>query len=124
MLWWMLGLGSLYLLIPYFFTHPVFPPLQSWPSIMILGLIPTIGGFYFTTKALSLVSSMQVQLCELAEPILASVLAMVFFHQWLNGFEIVGAIFILLSLFMVIQTSRKSVAEVESPLRADYTLSR
>lgn len=95
LLWWLTLFGLFYLSIPFFTHHPRLPTLSMVPSLFILGIGPTIGGFYCTTKALSLLPATDVQLFELAEPIIAALLAFIFYKQTLTIYEVLGALLII-----------------------------
>ncbi len=66
----LLFIGSLYLSIPLFGANLNLNfSLESLILILALAFLPTIGGFYCTTRALSLAKSNSVQLIELSEPL-------------------------------------------------------
>lgn len=68
---WLFGFGSLYLAIPY--SMEKFPIPSPPVAIAILGLVilPTIGGFYFTTKAIQHGNASSVQIIESSDPLFA-----------------------------------------------------
>lgn len=101
LLWWLLLFGSLFLGIPFYLHEPMLPTLSGWLYITCLGLIGTIGGFYFTIRALRLLSASKVQLCELCEPIFACLFGLIFFKQWLTFLDITGAICIFVAIYML-----------------------
>jgi drug/metabolite transporter, DME family len=98
MLWWLLLFGSLFLLIPYILSGPEIPSLHSWTYIALLGGASTIGGFYCTTKALSLATATTVQLFELNEPLFATLLGLLFYQQWPTLAEMLGGLLILTAI--------------------------
>lgn len=64
--------GNFYLFIPYTQGVELIDINVLSISILIgLAILPTIGGFWCTTKALTLTSSQSVQLIELSEPVFA-----------------------------------------------------
>ncbi len=68
----LLFIGSLYLSIPLFGANLNLNfSLESLILLLALAFLPTIGGFYCTTRALSLAKSNSVQLIELSEPLFA-----------------------------------------------------
>ena len=77
---YLLLFGSVYLAVPFLVNlHSI-----NFNSDIILGLIglavlPTILGFFCTTKALSYMSAAKVQVTELSEPIFAALMAWVLF---------------------------------------------
>ena len=99
LLWWLTLFGTLYLVLPFVLNQPQWPGVSAWPSLLVLGVAPTIGGFYCTTKALFYANPLDVQLFELAEPMIATGLAFVFFQQALpSTYEIGGALFIFTAI--------------------------
>lgn len=116
LLWWLTLFGMLYLAVPFFLNNPKPLPLVGLPSILLLGIAPTIGGFYCTTKALTYSHATDVQLFEFAEPVIASLLAFVFYHQSMRHNELLGALMItgaiLLSVRNVFSLNRKNEIDV------------
>lgn len=99
-LWWFLGFGTLYLSIPVI-TNPLsIPSFSSLPSLIFLSLVPTIGGYFCTAKALTYGDASQVQVFELTEPLFASLMGFMFFGELLKGLQVLGAICILLAIFI------------------------
>ncbi|OGT42249.1 MAG: hypothetical protein A3F42_05175 [Gammaproteobacteria bacterium RIFCSPHIGHO2_12_FULL_37_34] len=116
MLWWLLLFGSLFLFLSCLIFGLEIPSLNSLGYIALLGVASTIGGFYCTTKALSLTSATTVQLFELNEPLFASILALIFYKQWLTSAEVIGALLILSGIF--ISSKEKQPIKVLSQPRA------
>jgi drug/metabolite transporter (DMT)-like permease len=98
--------ASIYLSIPFIYQHGfILPPLESIPFIALLAILPTIGGFFCTIKALNYITSKRVIVIEISELIFASMLAFIFFSQKLSFFEVLGGIFIILSILLSTQVS-------------------
>lgn len=102
-LWCFFGIGSIYLFIPFFFHGAIVPDGAAYSYVFALALIPTIGGFYFTSKALTLIEAGKVQILEMSEPVFASVFAAFFFYELLRPVEYLGAFFIVLGVFTLEQ---------------------
>lgn len=92
--------GTLYLFIPVFYMRLSIPTLNSLPLLLLLSLLPTIGGFWCTTKALVLLKSSTVQLVELSEPVFAILMAYIFLNQQLTYSEILGGACILFAIYV------------------------
>ncbi|MCP4473393.1 MAG: DMT family transporter [Gammaproteobacteria bacterium] len=107
MLWWLLALGTLFLGVLMPFVHPHLLSAHSLFTMTLLALLPTIGGFYFTTRALTLTSATEVQILGLLEPVFASLLALLLYHQWLSHLAMVGAFYIMLSIYLELLASRR-----------------
>lgn len=99
---YLLLFGSVYLAVPFLINfHSI-----SFNTNIILGLIglavlPTILGFYCTTKALTYLPAAKVQVTELSEPIFAALMAWVFIHEQPTLSFLYGAIFIISGIFLM-----------------------
>lgn len=113
LLWGMLLFGCLLLLVPFSLQPWMMPSLFGWGYITALSLLGTIGGFFFTIKALSLLDAAKVQLCELSEPVFASVLAFLVFGQLLSKANIIGALIIFFAIYILNRPKNDSVVAVE-----------
>ena len=99
-LWYFFLTGSIYLSIPCIIRGDFEIPVNGIPSLLFLGLIPTLGGFYFTTKALSYIEASRTQLFEMSEPIFASLMALMVLGQKISFFQTMGGLLILLGLYV------------------------
>jgi drug/metabolite transporter (DMT)-like permease len=99
-LWYFFLTGSLYLYIPCFIKNDFYLPLAGIPSLLVLGIIPTLGGFYFTTKALSYIEASRTQLFEISEPIFASLMAFLILQQAISFLQVLGGLLIIFGLFV------------------------
>lgn len=102
MLLWFFGFGAIYLSIPFFLSGANLPPPSATPAIVGLILIPTLCGYYCTSRALELAEAGRVQLIETSEPLFASVLAFLIFGELLNLMGAVGAGAIMVGLMLLI----------------------
>lgn len=75
--------------------------LENVHYVVLLAIIPTIGGFYFTNKALSYSQAGEVQLLEMSEPFIATLLGFVILKQVVSYTEILGGIFIIIGLLVL-----------------------
>ncbi|MBK4715309.1 MULTISPECIES: DMT family transporter [Tenebrionibacter/Tenebrionicola group] len=93
--------GSIYLAIPFDKTVSI-SSLDIWSIalLILLAILPTIGGFWCTTKALTLTSSQSVQLIELSEPIFAIVFSLLLLGQMPSLVQMAGGGFIFASIFL------------------------
>lgn len=101
-LWWLVGFGSLYLSVPSFLSMDTL----SWPEsgiyyILALSVVPTLSGFYFTSKALNLTEASRVQVIEMSDPLFATLLAFVFLGDVIEPQEMLGGLLILVGLILV-----------------------
>ena len=83
------------------------------PPLLALSLLPTILGFYCTTKALDYLSAAKVQVTELAEPLFAAVLAWMFLNEIPEGRFFVGAILIIAGIVSINGLYRPLLKRVE-----------
>ena len=96
----LLLIGSFYLAFPMLLNaHLNFNiTLENLSLLLTLALLPTIGGFYCTIKALSLTNANSVALIELSEPIFAMILAFAILAQSPSLFQILGGLCILVAI--------------------------
>ena len=94
--------GSLYLSLPFFADGAVLPQfsLTTYVCLFALALLPSIGGFYCTTRAIELATPAQVQLFELSEPLFAAVLALLFLQEMPTLNTYLGGALVLIGLFV------------------------
>ena len=71
------------------------------PWIVALAIVPTMGGFYFTNKALSYGPAGEVQLVEMTEPFLATVLGFFVLGQRVSPTGLAGGILIVAGLLIL-----------------------
>lgn len=83
--------GSFYLFIPYIQgVKNINISILSISILIGLAILPTIGGFWCTTKALTLTSSQSVQLIELSEPVFAIFFSTLFLGQIASTMQYIG----------------------------------
>ncbi|HEV8052734.1 MAG TPA: DMT family transporter, partial [Parachlamydiaceae bacterium] len=100
--------GMLYLFIPFAIEGLVFvADVNTIILLIFLALLPTIGGFWCTTKALTLLKSESVQLIELSEPIFCLVFSFVFLNQYLTFWQIIGGGILIGSIYVNIAFTPK-----------------
>lgn len=99
---WLFGFGTIYLSLPYAVSGGGVPSLNAMFLILTLVLIPTIGGFYFTTRAIAGGEASRVQIIETSDPLFASAFGLVLFgdHMSLIGWG--GAALIFSGLMLLI----------------------
>lgn len=68
--------------------------------ILLLSIVPTMGGFYFTNKALCHSTAGEVQLIEMSEPFISTLLGFLILNQTITNFELVGGIIIISGLLL------------------------
>jgi DME family drug/metabolite transporter len=110
-LWWLFFFGMVCEGVPYVWAGAGLPPAEAWGSILALTLIPTLGGYYFTSKALSLTEAGRVQLIETSDPIFSSLFALTFYGDQLSVSGLSGAALILLGILVLVGGKLISRAE-------------
>lgn len=104
--------GMLYLFIPFAFEGLVFIQDMNTAALLIfLALLPTIGGFLCTTKALTLLKSESVQLVELSEPVFSIVFSFVFLHQFITLWQVAGGFLLMISIYVNFISTKHASAE-------------
>lgn len=92
--------GAVYLFIPASLSQELSVNITVHTALLLLALavLPTILGFYCTTKAIQILKPSQVQVIELSEPLFAAVMAFLIFHEIPNTSTLYGGASILLGL--------------------------
>ncbi len=75
---------------------------ESLPYLFLLAIIPTIGGFFCTNKAINNISAGTVQIVEMSEPFIATILAFLFLQQMPSIYEFIGGICIVVGLLCIV----------------------
>ncbi|MEG9884729.1 MAG: DMT family transporter [Hyphomicrobiales bacterium] len=95
---WLFGFGSLYLSAPWVYYGFALPPLSAiWPVVALV-ILPTIGGFWLTTKAIMGGNAGSVQVIETSDPLFASLMAFLLFGDTLSLVGSLGAALIMAGL--------------------------
>ncbi|MCP5375333.1 MAG: EamA family transporter [Rickettsiaceae bacterium] len=101
-LWWLIGFGTVFLLIPTGITNiKLSLPNAGFLHLVFLAVVPTIGGFYFTSKALNNTEASKVQIIEMSDPFFTTVGAFVFFGQTIGLYELIGGVCILIGVLQI-----------------------
>ncbi|MBS9782488.1 MAG: EamA family transporter [Arcobacter sp.] len=92
--------GTIYLSFPYFISGVEVVNISTVPYILLLAIIPTIGGFFCTIKALNSLKSQSVQLIELSEPIFAICFGFLFLGQTSTISQLIGGAIIIFAIIL------------------------
>jgi len=104
---YLLLFGSVYLAVPFLINfHSITFNTNIILGLMGLAVLPTILGFYCTTKALTYLPAAKVQVTELSEPIFAALMAWVFIHEQPTLSFLYGAIFIIAGIVLINKTPK------------------
>ncbi len=119
----LLFFGSLYLLMPAAADGFVIGELSSTAiaALLALAALPTILGFFCTTKAIEYLKPSQVQALELTEPLFAALLAFVVLNEIPRESLYLGAALIIVGLCFsneLIRLGHKAPAQAERVSRS------
>jgi drug/metabolite transporter (DMT)-like permease len=81
-------------------------PLEEWGLFFLLAIGPTVFGHLVFNWMLQYVKASTISMCVLGEPIGASILAGILFHQMISIFQIVGGIIIILGLYLYFKSNQ------------------
>jgi len=103
--------GSIYLALPFVTNGAVLPIWSTgvWVGLLALALLPSIGGFYCTIRAIELATPAQIQLFELSEPLFAALLALLFLHEMPTINTYFGGALVVIGLFVSQQDFGKKI---------------
>lgn len=96
-------------------------PAWTWIYFLALALVPTIGGHTVFNWALKYVKAAVVSVTILGEPIGATVLAYLIFHQVPTALQLLGGSIIIAGLAIFIWSSRGEGKVVESCVQKKFT---
>ncbi|AJE98349.1 DMT family transporter [Pandoraea apista] len=99
---WLFGFGSLFLLMPLVSEGFAFPAGAMWATLCALVSLPTIGGFYFTTRAVERGQASKVQIIETSDPLFATGFAFLLFGDRLSVAGLLGAGLIAVGLLIAV----------------------
>lgn len=114
LIWYFMLFGVFYLFVPFYQEGLVAPNVSTLPSLIALAILPTIGGFYCTTKALTYLAANKVQFLELSEPIFATVFAFLFLREVVEGMEWIGALLILIAIYISEYTPKEKTEIIKN----------
>lgn len=97
---WLFGFGSLFLSIPFGLSGAELPTMSGWWVIGALILLPTIGGFYCTSRAVASGEASKVQIIETTDPLFSALFAFLLFGDLLSPIGFIGAIAIFVGLLL------------------------
>lgn len=110
--------GSIYLFFPYLLNiHTIDWNFIIVVNILALAILPTILGFYCTTKALNYLTAAKVQVTELSEPIFAVIMAWIFLSELPSYQFFIGAMFIVLGIILINQMHQNLLCKVHNKLK-------
>lgn len=105
--------GSVYLFFPYLNNiHHIDWNALIITNLLALAVLPTILGFYCTTKALNYLTAAKVQVTELSEPIFAVVMAWVFLSELPSYQFFLGASFIVIGIILINQMHQNLLSKM------------
>lgn len=82
------------------------------PFIVLLAIVPTMGGFYFTNKAINYAMAGEVQLVEMSEPFIATLLGFVILKQVISYTDLIGGIFMIAGLVVLERANIVSILKL------------
>lgn len=106
---WLFGFGSIYLLFPLLYEGFKYPTGTSIIFVIALILLPTIGGFFFTTKAVKDGEASKVQIIETSDPLFSTLFAFIIFGDSLGLTGYIGAILIIFGLIFSMKNPKPQV---------------
>jgi|GEM_PF-149122 drug/metabolite transporter (DMT)-like permease len=109
----MLTLGVVMVLSDYPFTGY---SRQTVAAIIVSSLVCQLGGYFCLTYALGKLPATVVSPANQIQPILSSLMAVLIFAEPFRGYQMIGAVGILLGLYLINQSK---VARVENELKGE-----
>ncbi|WP_179298316.1 DMT family transporter [Mesorhizobium carmichaelinearum] len=105
--WLFLAFGFVMLAVPYIWAGAPIPTSGALPSLISLGIIPSLCGFYSTILSLKYIEAYKTQVIESCEPLFSALFAIIFFGEWLSETGILAAITIIAGAFITSLPERR-----------------
>ena len=93
---------------------PLFSDIKVWVYIIGLGFLSTMQPFIFYTKGLNTIESSQASIIATIEPVVASLVGFLIFHEKLNVWQYLGIFLVIAAVVIVQETSKKTKKSVIS----------
>ena len=93
---------------------PLFSDIKVWVYIIGLGFLSTMLPFIFYTKGLNTIESSQASIIATIEPVVASLVGFLIFHEKLNVWQYFGIFLVIAAVIIVQETSKKTKKSVIS----------
>jgi drug/metabolite transporter (DMT)-like permease len=78
-------------------------PGKEWLIFLLLAIVPTVLGHMIFNWLLAFVSPTMISMSVFAEPVGASLLAIVLFSEMISGFQIAGGILVIIGLLLYLK---------------------
>lgn len=99
----LLFFGAIYLFLPAMrqpFDAAILAVPTTLVALLALAILPSILGFYCTTKAINYLPPAKVQLLELSEPLFSATIAFLVLGENVTSGTMIGAVFIITGIYM------------------------
>jgi len=94
------GLAAV-VLLPVLYLQPAVTAstvAKGWPLLLYLGVVPTAGAYFLYTTALRRIPAGSAAIAGLLEPLTATVLGLLLFHEHLSLLQASGAVLLLFAM--------------------------
>ncbi|SFI34033.1 Permease of the drug/metabolite transporter (DMT) superfamily [Paenibacillus sp. UNC496MF] len=90
-------------------------PAKEWLVFALLAVVPTVFGHMIFNWLLKYVKPTTISMTVLAEPVGASLLAMLLFREMVTGFQLFGGLLIIVGLVLYMRAEKQEAAAVAAP---------
>jgi drug/metabolite transporter (DMT)-like permease len=88
---------------------PLFSGIKVWMYIIGLGFLSTMLPFIFYTKGLNTIESSRASIIATIEPVVASLMGFLIFHEKLNLWQYLGIIMVIVAVVIVQESTKRQV---------------
>jgi drug/metabolite transporter (DMT)-like permease len=88
---------------------PLFLDIKVWMYIIGLGFLSTMLPFIFYTKGLNTIESSRASIIATIEPVVASLMGFLIFHEKLNLWQYLGIIMVIAAVVIVQESTKRQV---------------
>jgi drug/metabolite transporter (DMT)-like permease len=83
-------------------------PRIEWLLFLLLAIVPTVFGHLIFNWLLQYVKTTTISMSVLAEPVGASILGMIIFHEMISEFQLIGGVFIMIGLLFYLKSEQQT----------------
>ncbi|MCV3211637.1 DMT family transporter [Mesorhizobium sp. YC-39] len=115
-LWYFLLPSRLMLAVSYAWSGAPMPSANTFATLLALGILPSICGFYGTIRAVQHIEAYKTQVIESSELFFSALFAAVFFGEWLTGTGMLAALAIIVGALITSMPERRVISMQVRPI--------
>lgn len=94
-------------------------PAKEWFVFLLLAIVPTVFGHMIFNWLLQYVKATTVSMTVFAEPVGASLLGIVLFHEYISDFQIIGGLGVIVGLVLYLRSEQQQQKNSEATFQLE-----